>query len=215
MGHPAMCEHLRTDPVIHGCPPLWEPVPEWGQVTRRVPELAFADRLTVDVGGLSVDLRPPGHPAHTAGDVVAWVPDEGVLFAGDLLFHGITPLVFMGSVDGALRSLDWLADFGAAHVVPGHGPVIDGGGLDAVLARHAEYYRFVQATAAEAIRRGVDPLTAAREVDMGPWAQWPDAKRLVPNLHRAYAEAGVGEVDIIAALTDAVTWAGHPMSTRV
>jgi cyclase len=36
--------------------------------------------------------------------VVAWLPEERILFAGDLLFHDLTPLVFMGSVDGALRA---------------------------------------------------------------------------------------------------------------
>ena len=53
----------------------------------------------------------PAIAAHTTGDLVAWLPDERVLFSGDLVFHGLTPLVFMGSVDGALRSLDWLAAF--------------------------------------------------------------------------------------------------------
>ncbi|TMR40625.1 MBL fold metallo-hydrolase [Actinomadura geliboluensis] len=215
IGHRLMCEHLRTDPVFDACPPLWEPVPDWGAVTRRVPELVLTDDLLIEEGGLTVALRHPGHPAHTTGDVVAWVLDQDVLFAGDLLFHGITPLVFMGSVEGALRSLDWLASFAPAYVVPGHGPVIKGGELEEVLARHRAYYRFVQELAAEGIRRGVDPLSAARTADLGPFAAWPDAERLVPNLHRAYADAGVGDVDVVAALTDAVTWAGHPLPTRV
>jgi cyclase len=146
---------------------------------------------------------------------VAWVPAEGVLFCGDLLFHGITPLVFMGSVDGALRSLDWLASFSPAYVVPGHGPVIGGTALAEVLAQHRRYYLFVQQVAAEGMRRGVDPLTAVRMADLGPFATWPDSERLVPNVHRAYADAGMIDVDVVAALTDAVTWAGHPMPTRV
>jgi cyclase len=215
VGHHLMCEHLRTDPVFDACPPLWNPVPKWGAVTRRVPELALTDALLVDAGGVTVELRHVGHAAHTTGDVVAWVPADGVLFTGDLLFHDLTPLVVMGSVAGALRSLDWLASFGASHVVPGHGPVVTGDTLAAVLQQHRDYYHFLQEVAADGIKRGMDPLAAARAADLGAFAAWPDAERLVPNLHRAYADAGVGEVDVVAALTDAVTWSGRPMPTRV
>lgn len=214
-GHELMCEQLRTDPIIDGCPPLWQPVPDWGAVTRRVPTVSFTDRQTVEIGGATVELRHPGHPAHTTGDTVAWIPSEGVLFTGDLLFHGLTPLVFMGSVDGAHRSLDWIASFGAAQVVPGHGPVISAAELSEVIAQHRAYYEFVRGVAADGIRRGVDPLTAARAADLGEFATWADAERLVPNLHRAYADAGVGEVDVVAALSEAVTWAGGPMKTHL
>jgi cyclase len=210
-----MCEHLRTDPVIDGCPPFWEPVPEWGQVTRRVPDLALDGAATLDLGGLSVELRHPGYPAHTTGDLVAWQPEARVLFAGDLLFNGLTPLVFMGSVDGALRCLDWLAAFEPEHIVPGHGPVIAGSELAGVLAEHEGYYRLLQSVAADGIADGKSPLQAATETNLGRFATWADAERLVPNLHRAYADRGAAEVEIMAALRDAVSWAGRPMHTSV
>lgn len=215
IGHRLMCQHLRTDTVIDVCPPLWEPVPTWGDITRRVPTVEVEDHHVVELGGIHVELLHPGHAAHTTGDLVAWIPDQGVLFAGDLVFHGITPLVFMGSVAGALRSLDWLQSFAPEHLVPGHGPVVLRADVAAVLDQHRDYYRFVQDVAAEGIRRGVDPLTAARMADLGPFSSWPDAERLVPNVHRAYADAGVADVDIVGALTDAVAWAGRPMQTRV
>ncbi|GHF83497.1 cyclase [Amycolatopsis bartoniae] len=215
IGQRAMCDYLRTDPVIDGCPPLWEPVPNWGEVTRRVPEVEFTDDLTLDAGNLRVELRHPGYPAHTTGDGVAWIPDEGVLFTGDLLFNGLTPLVFMGSVDGALRSLEWLTGFGATQIVPGHGPVISGPDLDRVLADHEEYYRLIQALAAEGIQNGKEPLEVAVAADLGRFSGWADNERLVPNLHRAYADRGAGEVDVVTALADAVTWRGRPMRTVV
>jgi cyclase len=76
----------------------------------------------VHLGDRRVDVEHPGQPAHTTGDLVVWLPDVRVLFAGDLLFHQVTPLVFMGSVDGALRALDWIAAFEPAHVV-NNGPM--------------------------------------------------------------------------------------------
>src|SRR5437764_301004 len=67
-----------------------------------------------------------------AGDVVAWLPGERVLFAGDLVFNGGTPFVLMGSVEGALEALDRVRGFDAATIVPGHGPVCDAASIDDV-----------------------------------------------------------------------------------
>lgn len=200
-----------VDPIIDGCPPFWSPLPDWGAVTRRVADVVLRSELTVFNGGRRIELRHPGYTAHTPGDVVAWLPEERVLFAGDLLFHGLTPLVFIGSVEGALRSLDWIAAFEPEHVVPGHGPLITGEALAGVLAEHERYYRLVQS----AVREGLGPLEAARRTDLGEFAGWADAERLVLNLHRAYADAAGAEVDLVAALTDAMTWNGGPLRTCV
>lgn len=215
IGHEHMRAHLLTDPVIDGCPPLWEPVPEWGNVQRRVPSITLRDALDVHLGGRTVELLHPGHPAHTTGDAVAWLPDEQILFSGDLLFHGLTPLVFMGSLEGAIRSLAWIDDMSPRIVVPGHGPVISDGSLADVLADHERYYRLVLAAADRGISLGLSPLEAARSTDLGEFAHWADSERLVPNLHRAYADRGVIEVDILAALGDAIAWAGRAMQTSV
>ena len=214
-GHAAMREALLVDPIIDGCPPVWAPVPDWGQVTRRPPTVVFGSELTVHVGTHRVELRHPGHAAHTPGDVVAWLPGERVLFAGDLLFNGLTPMVLMGSVEGALRSLDWLAAFEPEHIVPGHGPLATAAELPEVLAAHERYYRFVLDTARTGRESGLTPLAAAQAADLGEFAGWADAERLVLNLHRAYADAEGGEVDLLAAFGDAMAWHGGPLPTSV
>ncbi|MBB5136134.1 cyclase [Thermocatellispora tengchongensis] len=214
-GHVATRAALVADPYIDGCPPVWSPVPNWGNVTRRPPSAVFEDEMTVHLGERRIELRHPGHSAHTPGDVVAWLPEERVLFAGDLLFNGLTPMLLMGSVEGALRSLEWLADFEPEHVVPGHGPLASAGDLPEVLAAHERYYRFVLAVARKGREKGLAPLDAAREADLGEFAAWADAERLVLNLHRAYAEADGGEVNVIAAFADALTWHGGPLPTSL
>ncbi|WP_426506937.1 MBL fold metallo-hydrolase [Dactylosporangium sp. McL0621] len=210
-GHERMREALRTDPIIDGCPPFWEPVPDWGDVTRRVPDVAVRDRLTVHAGGTRIELLHPGETAHTTGDLVAWLPDEGVLFAGDLVFSGLTPLVFMGSVGGAMRTLDWMAALQPEHLVPGHGPVLHGSEIAKAFGQLRRYYEFVLAT----VQPGRTPLEAARACDLGEFGGWADAERIVLNLHRAYAEHDGTEMDLIAALSDAVKWRGGPMPTSV
>ncbi|WP_433381239.1 MBL fold metallo-hydrolase [Actinoplanes sp. CA-142083] len=215
IGHERMREGLRVDPVIDGCPPFWQPVPDWGPVTRRLPDVTTSTGLTLHVGGRRVELMHPGGPAHTTGDLIAWLPAERLLYAGDLVFSGLTPLVFMGSVTGALAAIDWLAGLGPATLVPGHGPVLSGAGIEHVLDEHRRYYRLVLAIAEDGIARSLSPLEAANQAELGEFAGWADAERLVLNLHRAYADHAGSDIDLIAAFTDATAWLGGPMSTSV
>jgi cyclase len=215
VGHTHMREGLRVDPIIDGCPAFWSPVPDWGPVQRRLPDIAVDSTLTVHVGGRQVRLLHPGGPAHTTGDLIAWLPEDRVLFSGDLVFAGLTPLVFMGSVTGALAAVDWLASLQPDVVVPGHGPVLTGPEIERAFDEHRRYYRFVLDTAENGLSRGLPPLQAAREAGLGEFTGWADAERLVLNLHRAYADATGQQLNLIAAFTDATAWLGGPMHTSV
>jgi cyclase len=204
---------LLADVILAATPPIWSPSPDWGVTKIRPPTVTVPDGAALYAGSRRIELRHPGYPAHTEGDLVAWLPDERVLFSGDLLFHQVTPLVFMGSVAGALRSLDWLASFDAAVVVPGHGPPITGAELPDVLAAHERYYRFLLDAANQAGDRS--PLELATDLDLGEFADWPDQERLVLNLHRAYADRSDLPLDLMAAFSDAVTWHGGPLACTV
>jgi cyclase len=139
-----------------------------------------------------------------------WIPERSVLFCGDLVFNGGTPFLLMGSVAGAVEVLEEVVrPLGARTIVPGHGPVFSGPGpIDATL----DYLRFVLDLAEGARAAGLAPLEAARQADLGRFADWPDAERIAGNLHRAMAElAGAprgGPIDIVAALADMVTYNG-------
>jgi cyclase len=64
-------------------------------------------------------------------------------------------------------------------------------------------------------REGIGPLALAQAADLGPFAGWPDAERLVLNLHRAYADADGVPLDMTAALDDALALNGGPLTTHV
>ncbi len=215
IGHPVMAEHLEADFLIDGCPPIWEPVPDWGVPGRRVPTTLVADRATYELGGHEVQLMHPGHAAHTEGDLVAFVADVGVLFSGDLIFHGLTPLVFAGSIDGARRALRWIGELAPAVLVPGHGPLVTAPQLTSVLADHEAYLGMVQDLADAGLAAGKAPLEVAEAADLGRFAAWADAERLVLNLHRAYADAKGSELDALAAFGDAMAFNGGPLTTHV
>ncbi|MER5898326.1 MBL fold metallo-hydrolase [Streptomyces sp. NPDC001876] len=185
---------------------LWPDV-EWGETPLTLPTLTFRDELTLHGDGLRTELLHVG-PAHTANDIVAWVPGRAVLFTGDVVWSGVTPYILMGSVTGSLRALERLRALGPAVVVPGHGPV---GGPELIDATEA-YLRLLQELAQDGLRRGVGPLQAAHEADIGAFAGLLDSERLVGNLHRAYAEldglAPGARIDVAASFKEMVAFHG-------
>lgn len=206
VGHPRCREEILKTPF----PPaagIWSAV-EWGDLQPEPPFVTFEDRLKVWVDDLRVELHVVPTPAHTNNDVVVWIPDRSVLFTGDLVFVGGTPFVPMGSVSGSLRALEWLRGFNARTLVPGHGPVSTPRAIEPVEA----YLRFVQDVARRGKAAGLSPLEAARQTDLGRFAELTDAERIVGNLHRAYAELDGAEpgapIDTRAALMDMVAFNG-------
>ncbi|MFJ4342804.1 MBL fold metallo-hydrolase [Streptomyces sp. NPDC088915] len=185
---------------------LWPDVC-WGDVAVELPGITFREPLALHVGDVRVELMHLG-VAHTRNDTVVWLPHRRVLFTGDVAMSGVTPFCLTGSVAGSLDVLARLRALDPAVVVAGHGPV---GGPE-VLDAGADYLRFVQDLAAKGIATGLTPLEAAREADLGPYAGLLDSERLVPNLHRAYAEAQGAEpgapLDIEELFADMVAFHG-------
>lgn len=85
------------------------------------PDTDFDERFEVDLGDRTVELRWLGE-GNTAGDIVAWLPEEQFLITGDLL---VAPIPF--AFDAPMRkwpdTLNSLTAFKAKTIIPGHGPV--------------------------------------------------------------------------------------------
>jgi cyclase len=206
LGH-ERCRDAMLEWIGHPPAGVFDAV-EWGDVEPVPPMVTFGDHIDLWVDELRVELHYIGGPAHTVGDVVAWVPERSVLFAGDLVFNGGTPFVMMGSLSGSLRAIDRLKAFGAETIVPGHGAVCGPEAIDRVAA----YLRFVEGLACRAHGAGLTPLHAALEADLGDFKDWLDCERLVGNLHRAYLEldgAPPGKpIDLLTAFGDMIAFNG-------
>ena len=191
---------------------------DYGDLRLTPPFLTFADRLTLWVDELRCELLFAGQAAHTTNDIVLWIPQHSVLFAGDLVFNGGTPFLVSGSVLGAIDVLEqFLKPLGARTIVPGHGSVAGPEVIDDVLG----YLRFVRHTAEQGRAAGLSPLEAAQGVSLGRYAQWSDPERIVGNLHRAYADLAEpvekrgGPLNAPGALADMVAYnGGRPLTCR-
>ena len=180
LGHPRCAEEVvrQGDLLRH----LW-PAVAWGAVRPVGPTEAVEQRTGLDVGGIRVLLEPVA-AAHTADDLIAFLPDHGVLFAGDLVFSGGTPFILFGSLTGARAALGRLRALGAEIVVAGHG-VVGGAALFDVPERYLDW---LAELAADGMRRGLTPRELAAKTDLGEFGTLLNPERLPANLQRAYAD---------------------------
>lgn len=86
------------------------------------------------LGGVRFDIQPVG-PAHTAEDLVVWLPQQKVLFAGDVVFRNRIPYVGQADSRHWIEAMAQLLNYNAEWVVPGHGPISHDARADMTLTR--------------------------------------------------------------------------------
>ena len=205
-----LCKTIVEAAGIDHYPTAFEQ-PDWGNLELRAPTITFDTRMDLWAGDTVVELHTMGGTAHTTNDVVAWLPDSGVLYTGDLVFHGGTPFILMGSAQGSIDSLETLRGFGATTIVPGHGKVTGPEVFDDI----ERYLSWLIGVAEAAVRDGLTPLEAGKAADLGEFASLTDSERLVGNLHRAMAEIqgpdANAAMSIPAAIADTIAYHGGPL----
>jgi cyclase len=86
------------------------------------PSITFADQLTINVGGTTVQVVSLG-TTHTPDSVCVFFPAEKIMFVGDMLFTGYHPNLRDGDIDNWSKMLDRLAAMNYDKIIPGHGPL--------------------------------------------------------------------------------------------
>ena len=151
----------------------------------------FVGRRALEGSGPAIELIEVG-PAHTAGDILAWLPDERVVFTGDILFIGGTPIMWAGPITNWIQACDLIEELAPTVVVPGHGPLTDASGARDV----GDYLRFLQAGVTERHSAGMTPTEASRDLDLElngtQFGNWTDRERLVVTVHQVWRELEPG-----------------------
>ena len=176
------------------------------------PTVAFPDRLTVWLGKRRVDLLHLGR-GHTAGDIVAWLPEERVCFAGDLVEYGATPYCGDAHLRDWPRTLDRLEALGAARMVPGRGAAMESPAQVAeAIGGTRSFIRDLYAVAEEGVAAGrslKEVYDTALERMRPAYGHWVIFQHCMPfDVSRAYDEAsGVDHPRIWTAERDREMWA--------
>lgn len=87
------------------------------------PTIVFQDRLTLFMGSKRVEIMQLGR-GHTKGDTVVWLPDDRVLYSGDLVEYGATPYTGDAYLEDWPATLDRLAELNPRALVPGRGDAL-------------------------------------------------------------------------------------------
>jgi glyoxylase-like metal-dependent hydrolase (beta-lactamase superfamily II) len=124
------------------------------------PHETYESRHRIDLGGTAVELESVG-PAHTRGDELVWLPEQQVLFAGDLVENRFFPILPDADSHGSdwISLLERLEAMGPATVVPGHGAVGDVGLVQEV----REYLEWIRSLVHEGHGKELDELKAELE----------------------------------------------------
>jgi glyoxylase-like metal-dependent hydrolase (beta-lactamase superfamily II) len=147
------------------------------------PTTLFDERLALDLDGVAVELLYVG-PAHTAGDAIVHLPEQRIVFVGDVLFRLCTPIGWDGTYAKWLQALERIAALQPDIIVPGHGPICGVEGLREMGA----YLRYVRSESERFFHAGVSALDAAKRIDLGPYSDWTQPERVLFNVERAYRE---------------------------
>lgn len=148
------------------------------------PTETFEGRRDLVVGDLNVELIQVG-PAHTLGDAIVHVPEAGVVFAGDIVFNGSTPMVWSGPVSNVVSALDLILSLGAVAVVSGHGPIASA--VDVRLSR--DYLSEVNLYTVAAFESGASLEESYRRFESSAvFRDWPHFSRVYQTMSVIYCD---------------------------
>ncbi|MCY3704195.1 MAG: MBL fold metallo-hydrolase [Gammaproteobacteria bacterium] len=157
-------------------------------ITQVLPTTTFEGHYRTRVGDKSVVLKQFG-PCHTQGDTLVYVPDDHLIFTGDILFIEGHPIMWVGPVANWIAACDYMLGLPVEVVVPGHGPVTDKRGIQAV----RDYLVYVRDQARIRFDAGLSVYDAAMDISLADFDSWGDAERIVVNVATLYREFGSTE----------------------
>ena len=178
------------------------------------PTATFSDRFTIDLGGGRGDLvlQYCGR-GHTAGDIVAWLPKQRILFTGDLV--EAQAALYTGDAfhrDWSTGTLDRVAALGAEQLVGGRGAVVRGReAVDAAIAQTRGFLETMLDEVGAAHRRGgtlKEAFEAAHAALAPQFGHWPIFEHCLPfDVSRLWDElSGIDWPVIWTAERDRQVW---------
>ncbi len=176
------------------------------------PSVTFNGKMTVYLGKRRVELLQLGR-AHTAGDIVAWVPDAGVMFTGDIVEYHSACYCGDAHFTDWPGTLDAIARYNPKSIAPGRGDALVGAEqVKAALDATKDFVTSTYNAVAEAAAKGgslKDAMAACRAACDHKFGNYAIYEHCLPfNVARAYDEAlGIDTPRIWTAERDREMWA--------
>ncbi len=173
------------------------------------PDITYDDTMTLDLGNREVQLLWLGR-AHTEGDTAVWLPDEQVLFAGDLVEASAAPYCGDAYIQDWVYTLEMVRTLDAQVVVPGRGSVVRGEDVDKAIDETSTYLSTLHDTVRDAVLREASIAEAYRaaEAALTPqFGSWAIFKHCLPfNTQRMYDEISGTRPRIWTETRDKALW---------
>lgn len=156
-----------------------------GTEPRRIvpPTTTFDGTMTYHYGGNVVELIPMV-PAHTYGDIVAYLPEHKVLFVGDIGFFYVVPWCQNAHPSRWIDVCHQIEAMDVEVIVPGNGPL--GGKTE--LAEMRDYLVRLKTESKRRYEAKLSAGAAAADIRMGKYDNWIGPERIVIDVHRFYEE---------------------------
>ncbi len=158
---------------------------DFAGVTLTLPSETFDQRLDLTVGNKDVQLIEVG-PAHTAGDILIYVPGDRTVFTGDIVFSNGHPPAWAGPISNWIKACDLIMSWDVEVIVPGHGPIVEKSALKDFKA----YFEYITREAKKRYDAGMAVVEAAYDIDLKPFDGWLDPERIIVNVNTLYKEFG-------------------------
>jgi cyclase len=157
------------------------------------PQICFDDHLTLHLAPLTFEIYRKG--GHTPACTSVFVPEERVLFSGDVMINEAGPGMRDASINEWIEALEWMESLPVDHIVPGHGEVCT------VREVHALKEQFIEIRSImrELVRAGREKAEAAADEkfqkyfwsDTSRGPSWVEGRRVTfrKGLEKLYEEA--------------------------
>ncbi|TES93379.1 MAG: MBL fold metallo-hydrolase [Anaerolineales bacterium] len=146
------------------------------------PTETFESEQVVEIGGVRFELTHKG--GHKVDASVVWLPEQRILFPGDLVFEGRYPYMLQSDVPTWMDALRWLPSFGAEVILPGHGTLCG----DKEVALQLEYMEATWNCTADHVRQGHGLKKTLNDPDYPRYEGWLRENLFEKNIEVMYEQ---------------------------
>jgi glyoxylase-like metal-dependent hydrolase (beta-lactamase superfamily II) len=126
--------------------------------------IAPKSRESMEIDGVRLELITT-KTAHTDGDMLVWLPDDGVLASGDILVHTINPSFRDGNLKNWIAVVDDILNLPLKSVMPGHGPLMQREDVAEFQTLITEFYKTIE----DIYKAGGAEADVRKKLDLAKW----------------------------------------------